>query len=129
MLASLAVTMCPLRWKPMGAQLSMHWSPLRIASMMSAALCCSATSATELDRQAASWASSCISCHAPNARDTSPIPSLNGRDATDIEARMQAFSTQTPAVTLMAQLARGYTNAEIHRIAQWFSRQPKATAP
>lgn len=107
----------------------MHVSRLRVISLMSAALCCTATWATELDRQAGLWASSCVTCHAPNAPDTSAIASLSGRDANVIVARMQAFSAQTPPATLMAQIARGYTDAEILRMAQWFARQPKASTP
>lgn len=97
--------------------------------MLSALVYGGAACATELDRQAAMWAASCITCHAPTTRDTSPIPSLNGRDANDIVTRMQAFAAQPPSATLMAQLARGYSDAEITRIAQWFSRQPEASTP
>src|SRR5215510_5101104 len=67
-------------------------------------------------------ASSCSGCHAPRRFDTA-VPPLAGRQAADILAQMQAFKSGQKPATVMDRIAKGFTDAEIEAIADWYARQ------
>ena len=104
---------------------------------VSAALACallpaawsSPVSAAESDLQAQAWAAACVTCHASAQRPTSAIAPLEGRSADWIAARMRTLAQAASEGSVMGQIARGYSDAEIVRIAGWFSAQPKAAIP
>lgn len=81
------------------------------------------------DLQAQAWAGACVTCHAPAARPVSAIPPLEGRPADWIAARMRTLADPAADGGVMGQIARGYSDAEIVRIAGWFAAQPAAAAP
>lgn len=68
-------------------------------------------------------AAGCTPCHqaAP-----SPIPILAGQSQAALRAKLEAFRDGTLTGTVMPQLARGYTPAEIDALAGWFARQHRA---
>ena len=66
-------------------------------------------------------ASSCLGCHAP-ARADAAIPSLRGRDATEVAAALRAFREGTRSATIMDRLAKGFSEAESQAIAAWIVR-------
>ena len=69
-------------------------------------------------------ASSCSGCHARRrARVDTPVPPLVGRSAADIVAQMQAFKTGQKPSTVMDRIAKGFTDAEIQAIADWYAQQ------
>ena len=68
-------------------------------------------------------ASTCTACHTRNGAGESAIMPLEGRAAADIARRMRAFRSGERAGTVMPQLARGYTDADIDAIAAWFAGQ------
>jgi cytochrome c553 len=82
-------------------------------------------SAQESDRQARAWAASCAVCHGTDGRTQgSELPALAGRDAEQLYRALIEFKTnQRPAATVMHQHTKGYTDDELRRIAQYFSRQ------
>jgi cytochrome c553 len=68
-------------------------------------------------------AASCTGCHPAGQGVKTPIPRLNGRNAADIVAQMQAFkSGQTPS-TVMDRIAKGFADAEVAAIAAWYAAQ------
>jgi sulfide dehydrogenase cytochrome subunit len=67
-------------------------------------------------------ASSCSGCHATRRADTA-VPPLVGRPAPDIIAQMQAFKSAQKPATVMDRIAKGFTDAEIQDIANWYSQQ------
>jgi cytochrome c553 len=67
-------------------------------------------------------ASSCSGCHAAKHVDT-PVPPLVGRQAADIIAQMQAFKSGQKPATVMDRIAKGFTDAEIQAIADWYAQQ------
>ena len=67
-------------------------------------------------------ATACTSCHAPAARAGGPIPTLEGRQAAELEAALLAFRNGERAPTVMDRIARGFTPEEIRAIAAWFGR-------
>ncbi|MEZ5857042.1 MAG: cytochrome C [Hyphomicrobiaceae bacterium] len=68
-------------------------------------------------------ASSCSGCHPRSARATTPVPSLAGRKAVDIEAEMAAFKSGARPSTIMSRLAKGFSEQEISAIAAWYEKQ------
>lgn len=73
---------------------------------------------------AAVLAGTCFSCHGPEGRSTGPIPALQGRSAAELRQRLQAFQRgQTPDATVMTRLMKGYDDAQVEALAQWFARK------
>jgi cytochrome subunit of sulfide dehydrogenase len=67
-------------------------------------------------------ASSCSGCHATRRADTA-VPPLVGRPASDIIAQMQAFKSGQKPATVMGRIAKGFTDAEIQDIANWYAQK------
>jgi cytochrome c553 len=68
-------------------------------------------------------ASSCTGCHAVNPGVETPIPRLAGRIASETVSQMQAFKTGRRKGTVMDRLAKGFSDAEIEAIAEWYAQQ------
>ncbi|MEF9942734.1 MAG: cytochrome C, partial [Burkholderiaceae bacterium] len=54
------------------------------------------------------------------------MPSLAGQPKVSIVEQMKAFRDGKRAGTIMPQLAKGYSDAQIELAADYFSRQPAA---
>ncbi|TAL84068.1 MAG: cytochrome C [Candidimonas sp.] len=80
-------------------------------------------------RQAASWASSCVTCHGSGAPvKGSSIPMLAGRSASEIEQKMRAYARGNTPGDVMQQIAKGYDEKAVARIAQWYAQlKPQAS--
>ena len=71
-------------------------------------------------------AGTCANCHGPDGRSTGGIPSLRGVNERHLLARMQAFKAGTATdATVMTRLMKGYDDAQIKELAQWFSKEAK----
>jgi cytochrome c553 len=72
-----------------------------------------------------SLAANCASCHGTNGRGAagSVLPSLAGRPAAEIALAMTQFRAGDRAATVMQQIAKGFTDAEIEALAAWFATQ------
>jgi sulfide dehydrogenase cytochrome subunit len=72
-------------------------------------------------------AMNCAMCHGTNGRtvEGSSVASLAGRPAAEIDALMKAFKEGTRQATIMHQIAKGYSDAEIAAIAEYFSKQTR----
>jgi sulfide dehydrogenase cytochrome subunit len=68
-------------------------------------------------------ASSCSGCHAGRADVESAIPRLTGRNAAELAQQMEAFRSGQRPATIMDQIAKGYSDAEIQAIAAWYANQ------
>jgi cytochrome subunit of sulfide dehydrogenase len=68
-------------------------------------------------------ASSCSGCHAAGKRVDTAVPPLVGRTTADLVAQMQAFKAGQKPGTIMDRIAKGFTDAEIQAIADWYARQ------
>lgn len=65
----------------------------------------------------------CANCHGPDGRSTGAIPSIAGLDASETAARLRAFRAgQVPGATVMPRLMKGYDDAQIEMLAQWFAK-------
>ncbi len=74
-----------------------------------------------------SLAATCANCHGTNgkAQDGSAVVSLAGLPKDYIVAQMTAFKSGTRPATVMHQLAKGYSDAQIEQIAGYFAAQKK----
>ena len=69
-------------------------------------------------------AATCANCHGPDGRSTGAIPTLRGLPEAHLLQRLQAFKAGTaPDATVMTRLAKGYDDAQIQALAQWFSKK------
>lgn len=77
------------------------------------------------DRQLRVWASACAACHGTDGHAQAGMTSLAGRDAGDLYTLLSEFKEGVRPATVMHQHAKGYTDDELKRLAQWFAAQPK----
>ena len=95
-------------------------TPLLASAVPRAALGAGFAGAAE-DHRAREWAAGCLGCHHPAAN---AIPSLNGQPRDEIAAKFRAFRDGRQTGTVMPQLAKGYSDAQIDAIAAWFAAAP-----
>ncbi|MBI5107638.1 MAG: c-type cytochrome [Rhodocyclales bacterium] len=100
-----------------------HWSMLALAALLLPA----AEAQTRDALYMQSLAATCANCHGTNGKalDGSPVPGLAGQPASHIATQMKAFKAGTRPATIMHQLAKGYSDAQIDQLAAWFAAQPK----
>jgi cytochrome subunit of sulfide dehydrogenase len=74
-----------------------------------------------------SLAATCANCHGTNGKavEGSSVVTLAGLPRDYIVAQMQAFKAGTRPATIMHQLSKGYTDAQIEQIAAYFAAQKK----
>jgi cytochrome c553 len=94
----------------------------RFASMVACVLTLTPPAVAET-RDGPPGAASCSGCHATNAGIDSPVPRLNGVTASATMAAMLAFKTGQRPATVMDRLAKGFSEAEIQSIAEWYAQQ------
>lgn len=76
------------------------------------------------DRAARAWAASCAACHGTDGRAAGDVPVLAGRKATELLQALQEFKAgQRGGATVMHQHAKGYSDDELRRIAEYFAAQ------
>ena len=74
-----------------------------------------------------SLAATCANCHGTNGKavEGSSVVSIAGLDRDYIVAQMTAFKTGTRPATIMHQLSKGYSDAQIETLATYFAAQKK----
>lgn len=94
------------------------------AGLLGLAVFSSAQAATANDtRQTQVLAGACANCHGTDGRLAGAIPAIAGRPAGVLEAQLLAFKQgQVPHVTVMDRIAKGYSDAELATLAQYFSQ-------
>jgi cytochrome c553 len=96
------------------------------AGLLAVLAWCWAGEATAQDYAARSWAAGCAGCHGTNGHSAGAVPSLAGRSKAELLAILEEFKAgKRKAATIMHQYAAGYSDAELERIAEYFSRQPR----
>jgi sulfide dehydrogenase cytochrome subunit len=89
-----------------------------------AALLAVASSAVAQDAQ--KLAAPCAICHGTEGRAvTKDVVSLAGLPREHIASQMRAFRDGQRPATVMHQIAKGYTDAQIDALAAWFSAQKR----
>ena len=70
-------------------------------------------------------AATCANCHGTGGKAAagSSVPSLAGVPRDTMVAQLKAFKAGTRPATIMHQLAKGYTDAQIEQLAGYFAAQ------
>jgi cytochrome c553 len=68
-------------------------------------------------------AANCAQCHGTQGRPArgSVLPALAGRDRKSLQALLLEFKSGKRAATVMDQIAKGYSDAEIAALADYFA--------
>jgi sulfide dehydrogenase cytochrome subunit len=71
-------------------------------------------------------ADACTSCHGLEGHSQGFIPTIGGVEKSTLLRQLKAFKDQKGSATIMNRIARGYTDAELEALAQYFStaKQP-----
>jgi len=72
-----------------------------------------------------SMAASCAQCHGTDGRSApgSAVPALAGMPRDQLATQLKAFKTGSRPSTVMGQLAKGFSDAQLEQLADYFSRQ------
>lgn len=79
--------------------------------------------AQHTDIQARAWAASCAACHGTNGHSLGVYISIAGVDKTQLLEKLIAYKKGVLPATVMHQHAKGYTDSELARLANYFSQQ------
>ena len=101
---------------------------LKTASAL--ALLLAATAAAGQDAQTLrtrSLAATCATCHGTEGRalEGAPLLPLSGMPAPQLAQQLRAFRSGDRPSTVMQQIVKGYTDAQIDQLAAWFAAQPR----
>jgi sulfide dehydrogenase cytochrome subunit len=91
---------------------------------LAAALC--AAGAAGAQESARNLAAACAICHGTNGKAvTKDVIPLAGLPREHIATQMRAFRDGQRPATVMHQIAKGYTDAQIDAMAAWFAAQKR----
>ena len=68
-------------------------------------------------------AANCAACHGTDGKSRGDVPSLAGQDKAYLVQQVKDFRDGRRSSTIMQQLAKGYTDAEIEAAAAYFAAQ------
>lgn len=95
----------------------------RIAMIALTTLAVAAPSMAAEDVSGRNWAATCTGCHGTTGRSEGSIPALIGLQKAYIVTAMREFREGTRPATVMHQLAKGYTDEQVDRIAEVLASQ------
>jgi cytochrome c553 len=103
---------------------------MKHASALALGLLCALTSAHSQTQspdplQVRSWAAGCANCHGTNGRAEPGMVALAGANKDELVKKMQDYKAGRISATVMHQLAKGYSDAQIVAIASYFATQKK----
>ena len=72
-------------------------------------------------------AATCANCHGTDGvpLSGSSMPALAGRGSAELHAILTEYRNGTRPGTIMPQIAKGYTDAQLAALARYFSAQPR----
>jgi cytochrome c553 len=86
------------------------------------ALACAAAFSAHSQESGRNLAAACAVCHGTDGRSvTKDVIALAGLPREHIATQMRAFRDGQRPATVMHQIAKGYTDAQIDVLAAWFS--------
>jgi cytochrome c553 len=89
------------------------------------ALLFAATSHAEVDAHARNLAASCAACHGTNGYSVGGTPVLAGLDKALFVTQMKDFKSGARPSTVMHHHAKGYTDEEFEKLAEFFAAQKR----
>jgi cytochrome c553 len=96
---------------------------LRSAALI---LVLAAGTASSAERSPAALAAACATCHGTDGRSAGITESLAGRPRDQIVTTVKLFREGKKPATIMNQIAKGYTDAQVEAIAAFFAAQKPA---
>ena len=106
---------------------AIHSTPAALAALAAFALACGASPAQAQDNKLArSLAATCANCHGTNGNARSAMATLAGKPAEQIVAAFNGFKSGQLPATVMHQISKGYTDAQVQLIATYFAAQKPA---
>jgi cytochrome c553 len=97
---------------------------MRSAYILAAALA-AAPVAAQAKNEAAQWASTCAMCHGTTGHSVGGNESLAGMPKDELVRKFKEFQSGAKPATVMHQISKGYTDAQIEQIAAYFAAQKK----
>lgn len=94
-----------------------------IASMLATPLLAQGAKPAAPSPAAAYLAGNCTSCHGTDGNAQSAIPYLAGKDRQYLREQLRLYKTDVLKVTLMNQLAKGYSDDELSLLADYYSKK------
>jgi cytochrome subunit of sulfide dehydrogenase len=76
-----------------------------------------------VDKHARNLSASCAACHGTNGNSAGGVPTLAGLDKNYFITQMKDFKSGARTGTIMNKHAKGYSEAEIEKLASYFSAQ------
>jgi cytochrome c553 len=99
---------------------------MRIAIVFAAALAAAPFCASAQDTAGRNLAAGCAICHGTEGRPvTKDVIPLAGLPRDHIVTQMKAFRDGKRTATVMHQIAKGYSDAQIDQLASWFASQKR----
>jgi cytochrome c553 len=79
------------------------------------------------EKGARALAANCATCHGTDGRAApgSSVAGLAGRQRQELVQTLASFRDGSRPATIMHQIVKGYTDAEIDAMADWFSKRPR----
>lgn len=105
----------------------MRSSRLLLAASVAACIPLAGVAQTQEALYTRSLAASCTSCHGTNGRvaQGSAVPGLAGMPRDAMLQQLRAFRDGSRPATVMHQIAKGYSDAQLQQIAGYFAAQTK----
>jgi len=96
---------------------------MRIAHICAVLLAASPALATA--QEAAQWAGTCAICHGTAGHSVGVTESLAGMSKDELLRKMKEFRAGSRPSSVMGQLAKGYSDAQLEQMAAYFAAQKK----
>ena len=105
-------------------------STYTVRALATTALCVATGPALAQDAAAlrvSALAATCANCHGTLGRavEGAAVPGLAGMPAVYMVEQLKAFKAGTRPATVMHQLAKGYSDAQVDQLAAYFAAQKK----
>ena len=71
-------------------------------------------------------AAACANCHGTDGRSLGGVPSLAGESKAKLLQSLREFRDGKKPATIMHQIAKGYNDAQLEALSDYFSRQAAA---
>jgi cytochrome c553 len=97
--------------------------PAAVAVVLATVNATLATGANPVSTTSRDLAANCANCHGTDGRSRGVIPSLAGQDKGTLVQQFKDFRDGKRPSTVMQQLAKGYTDAQIEAVAAYFAAQ------
>ena len=104
------------------AQVARRLALLAAVALPASALAQAPTAADAAAFQVKLWAASCMACHGTDGRAEGTGLTIGGLPAKDLLDKLLGYKRGTLPATIMHQHAKGYSDEELSRIADHFSR-------